>query len=278
MGDLANAVAKLEEEAASLPELRKIEERLDAEIFARMEEIEESGTEILNLHGDLDGQIAEHDYMAVEQSAASLRSLVDVETVLPAVDTVLLLTALRDDTSLPDLTLPLASFADDDSWDHDRLTQEDLDREFKAALVRADQRWQEVWGDHDWDHEDERLSQQAEHRAEAEREAVKDRAGRAGAHLMDLVDHIGETLWPALVEAVESENRDRAALALAEAASAARDGARLQAVRGQPVDPVRVIAGVDGRHGGVPQRRPGMAAVVDIRSGGVGAHLPPRSR
>ncbi|MFD4023098.1 hypothetical protein ACFWRV_06160 [Streptomyces sp. NPDC058576] len=222
MGDLANAVAKLEEEAAGLRELRKMEERLDAEIFDRMEEIEEAGTEILNLHGDLDGQIAEHDYMAVEQSAASLRSLVDVETVLPAVDTVLVLTALRDGTSLPDLTLPLASFTDDDSWDHARLTQEDLDREFKSTLVRADQRWLEIWGDHAWDHEDDRRSEQAEHRAEAESEAIKERAGRAGAHLMELVDHIGETLWPALVEAVESGDRERAVLALAAAASAAR--------------------------------------------------------
>ncbi|WP_326698316.1 hypothetical protein OG909_13865 [Streptomyces sp. NBC_01754] len=222
MGDLANTVAKLEEEVADVRELRKIVERLDTEIFSRMEEIEEAGTEILNLHGDLDDQIAEHDYMAVEQSVASLRGLVDVETVLPAIDTVLLLTALRDDAPVPDLTLPLASFADDDSWEHPRLTQEDLDREFKAELVRADQRWQEVWGDHSWDDEGERQSHQAEDRADAETEAIKARAGRAGAHLMGLVDHIGETLWPELVEAVESSDRERAARALAAAASAAR--------------------------------------------------------
>ncbi|MEU8628524.1 hypothetical protein [Streptomyces sp. NPDC048669] len=222
MGDLANTVAKLEEEVANVRELRKIVERLDTEIFSRMEEIEEAGTDILDLHGDLDDQIAEHDYMAVEQSAATLRGLVDVETVLPAIDTVLLLTALRDDGSVPDLALPLAPFADDDSWEHPRLTQEDLDREFKAALVRADQRWQEVWGDHSWDDEDEQHTQRAEDRADAEKEAIKDRARRAGTHLMDLVDHIGETLWPELVEAVESGDRGRAVRALAEAASAAR--------------------------------------------------------
>ncbi|MEU7327639.1 hypothetical protein [Streptomyces parvus] len=117
MGDLANTVAKLEEEAAESRELRSIVERLDTEISFRMETVQEVGGELLELHGSLDDQIAEHDYMAVEQSAASVRGLVDVETVLPAIDAVLLLTALRDDGAIPDLTLPLASFADD-SWDH----------------------------------------------------------------------------------------------------------------------------------------------------------------
>ncbi|EGE42952.1 hypothetical protein GTY83_17950 [Streptomyces sp. SID4928] len=226
MGDLANTVAKLEEEAAESRELRSIVERLDTEISFRMETVQEVGGELLELHGSLDDQIAEHDYMAVEQSAASVRGLVDVETVLPAIDAVLLLTALRDDEAIPDLTLPLASFADDstdDSWDHPRLTQGDLDRVFEAALVRAEERWQEIWGDHLWDDENERDTHREEHRAEAELEAVKERAARAGAHLMALVDHIGDTLWPEVVEAVEVGDRDRAVRALAAANSAGRE-------------------------------------------------------
>ncbi|MGW2084629.1 hypothetical protein [Streptomyces sp. NPDC001880] len=223
MGDLANTVAKLEEEAANGRELRKIVERLDTEMSFRMETIEEVGGELLELHGSLDDQIAEHDYMAVEQSAASVRGLVDVETVLPAIDTVLLLTALRDDGAMPELTLPLASFADDDSWDHPRLTQGDLDRAFEAALVSADQQWQKIWADHIWADGGERDSHRAEHRAEAEKEAIKDRAARAGAHLMALVDHIGEALWPEVVEAVEFGDRERAIRALAAASSAARE-------------------------------------------------------
>ncbi|MFE2690568.1 hypothetical protein [Streptomyces mirabilis] len=51
-----------------------------------MEEIEGIGTETLDLHGDLDDQIAEHDYMTVEQSVTSLRGLMDMETVDAHVD------------------------------------------------------------------------------------------------------------------------------------------------------------------------------------------------
>ncbi len=147
MGELANAVARLEEQVEDVRELRKIVERFDMEIAARMEEIETIGGAILDLHGDLDNQIAEYDYMAVEQSAASLRGLVNPAEVLPAIDTVCLLTTLRDDEAVPDLTLPLSAFENSDAGEYPRLTQDDLDREFKAVLARADQRWEEIWGD-----------------------------------------------------------------------------------------------------------------------------------
>ncbi|MGK5496536.1 hypothetical protein [Streptomyces sp. URMC 125] len=223
MGDLAKAVANLEEEVEDVRELRKITERLDAEIATRMDEIETIGSAALDIHGDLDNQIAEHDYMAVEQSLAHLRGLVDMEEVLPSIDAVLLLTALRDDEPVPGLTLPLSLFENGDSWEHPRLSQEDLDREFKATLTRADQRWEEIWGDHAWADPDERDSQWAEDRADTEREAIKDRAHRAGNHLRELVDYIGDTLWPDLVEAVEAGDRARAVRALAAACAAARE-------------------------------------------------------
>ncbi|GAA2539086.1 MULTISPECIES: hypothetical protein [Streptomyces] len=223
MGDLAKAVAELEEEVSGVRELRQIVERLDTEIAARMDEIETIGSALLELHGDLDNQIAEYDYMAVEQSLSTLRGLVDVEEVLPVVDAVLLLTALRDDTPVPDLGLPLSSFERDDVGEHPRLTQKDLDRVFEDALARADQRWEEIWGDHAWEDADERDSHRAEDRAEARQEAIKDRASRAGNHVMELVDHIGDTLWPDLVEAVEAGDRGRAVQVLAEACAAARE-------------------------------------------------------
>ncbi|WP_329597871.1 hypothetical protein OIE43_19820 [Streptomyces pseudovenezuelae] len=223
MGDLAKAVAKLEEQVEDVRMLRQIVERLDMEIAGRMDEIETIGGAVLDLHGDLDNQIAEHDYMAVEQSVASLRRMVDVEEVLPAIDTVLLLTALRDGESLPDLTLPLSAFEKGDAGEQTGLTQEDLDRDFKADLAKAEQRWEEIWGDHDWTDSDERDSHQAEHRAESEREAIKDRARRAAAQVEEIVDHIGDTLWPDLVEAVEAGDRGRAVRALAEACAAARE-------------------------------------------------------
>jgi hypothetical protein len=223
MGDLAKAVADLEGQAEDVRELRKIVERLDMEIAARMEEIESIGAAVLDLHGDLDNQIAEYDYMAVEQSVASLRGLVDMEEVLPAIDAVLLLTALRDDQSLPDLSLPLSAFEHSDTVKHPRLTQEDLDSKFEADLARADRRWQEIWGDESGADSDQRDAEQAEFRADAKKEAVEDRARRAGAHVMKLVDHIGDPLWPDLVEAVEDGDRERAVQALAEACAVTRE-------------------------------------------------------
>ncbi|MEV8594635.1 hypothetical protein [Streptomyces sp. NPDC052012] len=223
MGDLAKAVAELEEKVENVRELRKIVERLDTEIATRMDEIETIGSAVLDIHGDLDNQIAEYDYMAVEQSLAYLRSLVDMEEVLPAIDAVLLLTALRDDEPVPDPTLPLSLFQNGDSWEHPRLSQEDLDRDFQADLARADRRWEEIWGDHDWSDPDERDSQRAEDRADAEQEAIKERAHRAGTHLRELVDYIGDRLWPDLVEAVEAGDRGRAVRALAAACAAARE-------------------------------------------------------
>jgi hypothetical protein len=223
MGDLARAVAELESRVEDVRMLRQIVERLDTEIATRMDEIETIGGAVLDLHGDLDNQIAEYDYSAVEQSVASLRGMVDMETVLPAIDTVLLLTALRDDEPVPDLTLPPSAFEDGDSGEHPRLTQEDLDRDFKADLARADQRWEEIWGDEAWADSDERDSRRAEHRAEAELEAIKDRARRAAAHIEELVDHIGDELWPELVEAVQAGDRGRAVRALAAASAAAQE-------------------------------------------------------
>ncbi|KOU66624.1 hypothetical protein ADK55_05195 [Streptomyces sp. WM4235] len=204
-------------------ELRKIVERIDTEIEARMEEIEAIGADVLELHGDLDDQIAEYDYMAVEQSVASLGGLVDMERVLPSMDAVLLLTALRDDEPVPDLTLPLSSFEKQEVLEHPQLSQEDLDRAFEAALARADQRWEEVWGDHPWEDLEERDSKRAEERADTEREAIKNRAGRAGAHIMELIGYIGDTLWPDLVEALEAGARKRAVQVLAAACAAAQE-------------------------------------------------------
>ncbi|WP_030543810.1 hypothetical protein [Streptomyces albus] len=223
MGDLAKAVADLEEQVEDARELGHIVERLDTEITARMEEIEGIGTAILDLHGELDNQIAEYDYMAVEQSAATLRGLVDMEELLPSIDAILLLTALRDDEPVPHLTLRLSAFEDEGAWEHPRLTQDDLDRDFKAELARGEERWERIWGDHSWSNDDERDSHRAQDRADDEQEAIKDRAHRAGQHIMKLVDHVGNEVWPSLVEAVQSGDREGAIEALAAACAAARE-------------------------------------------------------
>ncbi len=80
-GRSGQSMEKLEEKVESVREPRKIAEQLDTEIVARMEESEGIDTETLALHGDLDDQIAGHDYMTVEQSVTSPRRLMDMETV-----------------------------------------------------------------------------------------------------------------------------------------------------------------------------------------------------
>ncbi|MFE7113003.1 hypothetical protein ACFU98_41415 [Streptomyces sp. NPDC057575] len=52
---------------------------------------------------------------------------------------------------------------------------------------------------------------------------MKDRASRAGAHVIELIDYISDMLWPDLMEAVESGAWERAVRALAAACAAARE-------------------------------------------------------
>ncbi|HEV7627682.1 MAG TPA: hypothetical protein VGO89_14400, partial [Streptomyces sp.] len=95
VGELAEKVAVLEQDAEEAERLRQLAERIDTDITNRMDEIEGIGSALDDVHFRLDDQLAEHDYMAVEQSMDELRSLVDWESVLPLIDGVLLLTALR---------------------------------------------------------------------------------------------------------------------------------------------------------------------------------------
>jgi hypothetical protein len=225
VGDVAKAVAALEEEVAEARELRQIVERVDTEIAARLEELHGIGGAILELHSDLDNQIAEHDYSAVEQSVGTLESLVDTARLLPEIDAVLLLTALRDDTPIPDLTVPLELFKADENpaCAHPRLTQDDLDQQFKSEMAVADQRWESVSGDQDSSSPAEREGRRAEYLGSAEEDAVRNRARRAGLHLMELVDYIWDELWPPLISAVEGGSREDATRTLAAIVAATRE-------------------------------------------------------
>ncbi|MEU8522884.1 hypothetical protein [Streptomyces sp. NPDC048577] len=226
VGDLANAVAALEASAKQARELREVVERLDTEISVRMEEIEQIGSEIWELESNLDDHICEHDFMAVQQAVDTLHGLVNWRTVLPAIDSILLLTAIRDGQPLPDLDLPHTWPGGDAVEDHEHptLTQADLDREHAADIARAEQQWQEIWGDHEWEDEAERESHRADARYEAEQEAVINRTRRAGRHLMKLFEYVAETVGE-LPPAAEEARREDAIKALAAVDSAAREAA-----------------------------------------------------
>ncbi|WP_369392732.1 hypothetical protein AB5J72_38005 [Streptomyces sp. CG1] len=223
MGKLAEAIAALEESVKDSRSLRAIVERLDVEISMRLEDIEGIGAEIMDLASDLDNQLAECDYFAVQRAAESLPGLACWERVLPAIDSIVLLTAIRDEMPAPDLTLPSAEGSAGEGVDHEHpvLTQQDLDRQLAADVANAEQQWQQIWGKHDWDDATEREAHFSDARYEAEQEAVKTRTRRAGQHIMDLFEYVSET-WGALTEAAEAARRDDAIEALKAACAAAR--------------------------------------------------------
>lgn len=223
MGELAKAVATLEEAAGESRMLREIIERLEAEISGRLDDIQGTGGQLMDLTSELDDQLAEHDFFAVKQSIETLQGLVQWETTLPAINSIALLTAIRDGMPTPDLTLPNWHPGDGTDEDHGRpkLTQEDLDRRFAADLAQADQRWQEIWGSHAWDDPDERAAHLNEDRHEARQRAVTDRTRRCSQHLMDLFDYVAETSWGALIDAVEDAEHDGAVRALTAACAVA---------------------------------------------------------
>jgi hypothetical protein len=145
MGELADRVAGLEREVAQAREALRIVERLDEEIEDAGEEIRSVYEALCNLSWELDGEIADHNYMAVEGLAYEMWNLVDNEQLRRAIDTNALLSALRDGNSVPAASVSmLMSRAKDVKESHPTLTQEGLDEEFQASLDRAAGIWKEI--------------------------------------------------------------------------------------------------------------------------------------
>ncbi|MBF9072236.1 hypothetical protein [Streptacidiphilus fuscans] len=222
VGDLAKEVAELEQQVEEARELRAIAERLDDEIAANLEEIESIGSAVREAHFDLDNQIAEHDFMAVEQSVDSVRGLVDPRTVLSVVDAVLLLTAIRDDSAVPSYKWPrkLAEGVNPDSTP--RLTQAQLDAQYAKELDDGARDWESFWGDTDWD-DSQRDDQWETDRGERELEAMRNLAGKAADNIREIVEEIGESIWPELVASVEAGDRDSAVAHLLDAVRVAAE-------------------------------------------------------
>jgi hypothetical protein len=223
MGELADRVAGLEREVAQAREALRIVERLDEEIEDAGEEIRSVYEALCNLSWELDGEIADHNYMAVEGLAYEMWNLVDNEQLRRAIDTNALLSALRDGNSVPAASVSmLMSRAKDVKESHPTLTQEGLDEKCQASLDRAAGIWKEIYDDGSWDSEDERNDHLEDHMREARQEAISDRAMRAGRFLMVLCDYLAETVWPKVTDALREGNLESAARALKEASLAGK--------------------------------------------------------
>ncbi|WP_432247878.1 hypothetical protein ACRAR1_08485 [Streptomyces sanyensis] len=143
MGDLADGVARLERERAEAQEALRVVERVDEEIESAMDEIGSVYGALLDLSGELDGEIADHNHAAVERCAYELWGLVDSEQARRAVDTVALLTAVRDGRPLPAASVDaLLVRLKDVEASHPTLTREELDQESRTAMDRAEGRSQ----------------------------------------------------------------------------------------------------------------------------------------
>ncbi|MEY9965951.1 hypothetical protein ABIA33_004006 [Streptacidiphilus sp. MAP12-16] len=221
MGDLAKAVAELELQLEEARELGAIAERLDTEIAANLDEIDSVGSAVREAHYELDNQIAEHNYAAVEESVNSVVGLIDPRTILPAVDAVLLLTAIRDDRALPSRAWPHAFDQEAEADNSPLLTQEQLDAQQATELANAAEDWEAHWGDTDWD-ESQRDDQWATDRAEHENDALRNVVRTAAGNIEKIIEGIGETVWPDLEKALGAGDRDGAIQHLLEALKAAQ--------------------------------------------------------
>lgn len=97
---------------------------------------------------------------------------------------------------------------------------EALHQEFPAAVDRSEGIWRETYDDGSWHSEDERGNHLADHMHEARQEATPDRAVRAGRLLMELCDHLAETVWPEVTDDLRETALERVARALKEATMA----------------------------------------------------------
>ncbi|MFD9722776.1 hypothetical protein [Streptomyces sp. NPDC059072] len=224
MGELADRVAGLENELEEAREALGVVERIDETIELAADEVESVYGTLCNLSWELDGEIADYNYPAVERYADELRGLVDGAHLWRAVDTVLLLTAVREGHPLPEASIKThMDRVKDAKASHPTLTQEELDTDFRAVMDRAENTWKDVFDDGSWDSEQQRQDHLANHLHEARLEAVADRAERAGRFLMKLCDHIAESVWPEVTAALRAADVEGVARALKQASAAGQE-------------------------------------------------------
>ncbi|MEU2859651.1 hypothetical protein ACIQWL_03000 [Streptomyces mirabilis] len=221
MGEIADQVARLERLAEEAQEALKLSERIGEEIETRIEEVEGVYGALLNLSGEFDTYIADHDYMAVERSAYELQGLVDDRSLYRTIDVVLQLITLQDGRAIPGSSIEqrMEEIRKVEA-SHPALTEEELDREFNRTLEQADATWRSIWDDGTWDSDTSREQHRDDHLYEARQEAVADRALRAGRVLMELCEYIAETLWSDVTGGLRTGDAERVTRALKAAAIA----------------------------------------------------------
>ncbi|MFH9862504.1 hypothetical protein [Streptomyces sp. NPDC017202] len=220
MSELAELVAKLERQVREAEEVRRITERLWDACEELLDEIRHISPSVSELRWELDGYIADCDYSAVQRSTYEIRGATNGDRLLPVLRQALLLRALRDGdgTTLPDPaeieTLPELS-AEESA--HPTLTWEELLRDSQRELEEREASARHIWCDED----DEADLDDALH--EARTDVIRDRATRAGRHLMELCEYIAEELCPRLVTSAENGNIKEALETLAAVDAAGRE-------------------------------------------------------
>lgn len=210
MSELTELVARLERQVREAEEAQKIADRLSDVCEELLDEIRQISSTVSELGFELDGYVADCDYSAVQRAAYEIRGVTDGDSLLAILRQVLLLQSLRDGATLPDPAaieslpeLPAEETA------HPTLTLEELRRDSERELKEREESARQIWCDED----DEADLDDALH--EARTDAIRDRATRAGRHLIELCEYIAEDLWPRLVTSAENGNIEEALKTLA---------------------------------------------------------------
>ncbi|MFD4599875.1 hypothetical protein ACFWPQ_17845 [Streptomyces sp. NPDC058464] len=210
MSELSDLVAKLERQVSEADEARQVADRLWDVSEELLDEIRRISSSVSELGFELDGYVADCDYSAVQRATYEIRGATDGDRLLPVLRQALLLQALRDGAALPDPAaietlpeLPAEEVA------HPTLTLEELLRDSQRELEEREASARQIWGDEG----DEADLEDALH--EARTDVIRDRATRAGRHLMELCEYIAEELCPRLVTSAENGNIKEALEALA---------------------------------------------------------------
>ncbi|MEU7383250.1 MULTISPECIES: hypothetical protein [unclassified Streptomyces] len=218
MSELINLVAKLERQVSEAEEAHQIADRLSDVCEELLDEIRQISSTVSELGFELDGYVADCDYSAVQQAAYEIRGATDGDSLLPILRQVLLLQALRDGGSLPDSgaieslpELPAEDVA------HPTLTLEELLRDSEKELKGREESARQIWCDEG----DEADLEDA--LREARTEAIRDRATRAGRHLIELCEYIAEDLCPRLVTSAENGDIEEALETLAAVDAAGKE-------------------------------------------------------
>ncbi|WP_406725113.1 hypothetical protein WJ438_11240 [Streptomyces sp. GD-15H] len=210
MSELTDLVARLERQVGEAEEAHQIAGRLSDVCEELLDEIRRISFSVSELRFELDGYIADCDYSAVQRATYEIRGATDGDSLLPILRQVLLLQALRDGAVLPDLAaieslpeLPAEEVA------HPTLPLEELLRDSERELEEREASARQIWCDEG----DEADLEDALH--EARTDAIRDRATRAGRHLMELCEYIIDELCPELVTSAENGNIEEALETLA---------------------------------------------------------------